>query len=695
MQPIDLKRLVLHARPRFNTHGTGTPPSQRRRMFAFTAALPPSERLAQSGPVVLSVCAGVALALTVVLVAGWIAVTAWIGQRIETELATLRGTLVAHPDITVHRFDYQRGLWSGTLDYDLAITPSVIASIPSLQTLPSRDAARSDPLGDARDDSEAFRFNLTGRAPVRHGPWVGHSAPAVEVPDNVLRSSIQTRSEGTVINYAVSSAPSDGVTDSTSTSFYAYRMGPENPSASTPAFWRREALGLARIDFALPLHDAVTNRLFDDFVEAHGYAVTAGEPSAVAAMALSWRINLAGRHQIRGVTPALISPHVDAHHTDEGVLTVALAPLSFEVIEHTPERFDINLWSPALSVTPAINEAENAGFRWKNLRVALRAEASRLVNLDDIDTLLTVDSMARTAQPSDPITAQPSGGQWAQTVDADLRRWFKPARLIVPNHVRITAEQLSATPADGVSDVTLSKPVAQLTLETTENDNLAVAIDIDVPVVRFDDFESGKAKLALQLADVDRPAAIAWLATQRALAQLTTITKPNESAGSLHTALDALNHATLSRLIDGGFSLRLEPMIASDANGTLVTAGAALRLSPGAISTARDRGLKDRPDSRDDLIVVVAQTLNGEANVRVDLAALQRLFTSIATSRAPNRASVPIETAIQLGIIQFALISTGFFTSDGEALIGRARIEDGQIKGPKESINIDEIITRF
>ncbi len=88
--------------------------------------------------------------------AAWLATTAYIAQRVSTEMSRFEALLTARDDVRVTRFDYDAGFFSGELIYDLSWRPTLDQEIyPELF------------------DTADFDLPLAGSLQVDHGPWLG------------------------------------------------------------------------------------------------------------------------------------------------------------------------------------------------------------------------------------------------------------------------------------------------------------------------------------------------------------------------------------------------------------------------------------------------------------------------------------------------------------------------------------------
>ncbi len=121
------------------------------------------------------------IGLLIALGATYLVIVAVIGSRVASEIAGYEALLVARDDVNVTRFEYERGFFGGTLDYDLDWRP-----------LP--DDAFYEALQMAA--MVAGEINLTGTFETQHGPWLGRSGfglakieQQIQVPEQ-LRNSL-------------------------------------------------------------------------------------------------------------------------------------------------------------------------------------------------------------------------------------------------------------------------------------------------------------------------------------------------------------------------------------------------------------------------------------------------------------------------------------------------------------------------
>jgi uncharacterized protein YdgA (DUF945 family) len=99
------------------------------------------------------------LVAALVVLAGYFLATFLVGQRAEREIKALGAALAAHGEVSVTRFDYQRGFFGGQLEYDLSWTPQGTEGL--LEALRESGALSEDSL------------RIRGSTQVRHGPWIG------------------------------------------------------------------------------------------------------------------------------------------------------------------------------------------------------------------------------------------------------------------------------------------------------------------------------------------------------------------------------------------------------------------------------------------------------------------------------------------------------------------------------------------
>ena len=119
--------------------------------------------------------------LLIALVATYLVIVAVIGSRVASEIAGYEALLIARDDVHVTRFEYERGFFGGTLDYDLDWRP-----LPDTELYEALQMA----------SMAAGEINLTGSFQTRHGPWLGRSGfglakieQQVQVPQQ-LRNSL-------------------------------------------------------------------------------------------------------------------------------------------------------------------------------------------------------------------------------------------------------------------------------------------------------------------------------------------------------------------------------------------------------------------------------------------------------------------------------------------------------------------------
>lgn len=89
-----------------------------------------------------------------------LATTWFAGRQTERQVADIRQHLLERDDVLVNRFEYEAGLFSGALHYDLVWRPT------------ADDPLRA--LAELLDPAEGA-YALEGSLPVRQGPWVGRS----------------------------------------------------------------------------------------------------------------------------------------------------------------------------------------------------------------------------------------------------------------------------------------------------------------------------------------------------------------------------------------------------------------------------------------------------------------------------------------------------------------------------------------
>lgn len=99
------------------------------------------------------------LLLVGALAALFLAAPYFIGHRVAAEFGLLQSALAERGDVSVTRFDYQRGFRDGTLHYDLNLRPEREDSIPGVL----QQAGLIPQQG----------LRLAGTLQLRHGPWTG------------------------------------------------------------------------------------------------------------------------------------------------------------------------------------------------------------------------------------------------------------------------------------------------------------------------------------------------------------------------------------------------------------------------------------------------------------------------------------------------------------------------------------------
>lgn len=100
-----------------------------------------------------------AILACVILAAAYASVRGYTGQVLNREVETLENTLVAHPDITVNRLDYDPGLFRGQLHYDVSVR--IPTSHPVL-----------DLIRFVTDNQLPREIRLQGAADVGQGPFL-------------------------------------------------------------------------------------------------------------------------------------------------------------------------------------------------------------------------------------------------------------------------------------------------------------------------------------------------------------------------------------------------------------------------------------------------------------------------------------------------------------------------------------------
>lgn len=102
----------------------------------------------------------VGLGLVVATTASFFAASWWIGQGVQQQVLAYEAQLIARDDVRVNRFEYQPGLLSGQLHYDLVWQPTLDSPAYSLFT-------------ELRPEGQGVV--LQGELPVKQGPWLGRS----------------------------------------------------------------------------------------------------------------------------------------------------------------------------------------------------------------------------------------------------------------------------------------------------------------------------------------------------------------------------------------------------------------------------------------------------------------------------------------------------------------------------------------
>jgi len=103
-------------------------------------------------------------AIVVVSASAWGAGSYYVGQQVEREVGELADALSALDDVRLERFDYERGLTSGILNYDL-----------TWRLAPAGDPAFAE-LDEVLPFWSGDGIRVQGSVDVRHGPWVGGDA---------------------------------------------------------------------------------------------------------------------------------------------------------------------------------------------------------------------------------------------------------------------------------------------------------------------------------------------------------------------------------------------------------------------------------------------------------------------------------------------------------------------------------------
>jgi hypothetical protein len=106
----------------------------------------------------LSVLVG--FGLVVASTASFFAVSWWIGQGVQQKVLAYEAQLIAEDDVRVSRFEYQPGLLSGHLHYDLVWQPTTDSPVYSL-------------FAELSPDGQGIVFQ--GELSVKQGPWLGRS----------------------------------------------------------------------------------------------------------------------------------------------------------------------------------------------------------------------------------------------------------------------------------------------------------------------------------------------------------------------------------------------------------------------------------------------------------------------------------------------------------------------------------------
>lgn len=97
-----------------------------------------------------------AAAVVVVAGAAHVGISHWIGGALVDETQALQRRLLAIEGVSVRNLSYEKRLFDGELAFDLAWRPP-----------------QGHPLREAMELSGRGELSLSGRAAVRHGPWVG------------------------------------------------------------------------------------------------------------------------------------------------------------------------------------------------------------------------------------------------------------------------------------------------------------------------------------------------------------------------------------------------------------------------------------------------------------------------------------------------------------------------------------------
>lgn len=112
--------------------------------------------------------------LSTALIAGiYVASQFYLGKQLEREVGLFADQLVAHDNVRVNRLDYERGLTSGVLHYDLVVTPDGSASAAAI-------------VASLLAALPAEGMPLQGTVEVMHGPWLGleHGFGAARVDES-------------------------------------------------------------------------------------------------------------------------------------------------------------------------------------------------------------------------------------------------------------------------------------------------------------------------------------------------------------------------------------------------------------------------------------------------------------------------------------------------------------------------------
>ncbi len=101
--------------------------------------------------------------ISAALLVAWMGSIFYVGRQIESSLSNYESLLTESSDLVIYRLEYEAGLLSGQLHYDVQWQPNPASQLGVLL------APMQEQLG--------VEFRVRGTADVRHGPYVGGSAP--------------------------------------------------------------------------------------------------------------------------------------------------------------------------------------------------------------------------------------------------------------------------------------------------------------------------------------------------------------------------------------------------------------------------------------------------------------------------------------------------------------------------------------